>query len=96
MEQRQLSAMFFCDSVADARTLGFTSIADVQHHVAQKYCQGCPSRMVCFLGAIERKEPAGIWGGVSFPDGYKALQRAVRAEWPKTADVPVVLSGRVA
>ena len=52
--------------------------ADQEH--AKSICVGCPRRMECLLGAAERHERDGIWGGVCFPDEYRALRRlAARA-----------------
>jgi len=30
---------------------------------AKKYCAQCPVRVACLRGAIERREPWGVWGG---------------------------------
>jgi WhiB family redox-sensing transcriptional regulator len=37
--------------------------------LAKSYCQGCPSRQPCLAGALERAEPAGVWGGEIFDQG---------------------------
>lgn len=34
---------------------------DVEH--AKRLCQGCPTRVACLEGALERREPWGVWGG---------------------------------
>jgi WhiB family transcriptional regulator, redox-sensing transcriptional regulator len=35
--------------------------ADVE--AAKALCQGCRAREVCLQGALERREPWGVWGG---------------------------------
>jgi WhiB family transcriptional regulator, redox-sensing transcriptional regulator len=37
------------------------SPADVE--LAKSLCQPCPVRMECLAGALERREPWGVWGG---------------------------------
>lgn len=34
-----------------------------QAHAAKRVCGGCPYKAPCLLGAIERGEEHGIWGG---------------------------------
>src|SRR5258708_9947947 len=36
---------------------------------AQVLCRGCPARMACLAGALERREPWGGWGGGLFLRG---------------------------
>ena len=30
---------------------------------AKAHCLGCPARLACLAGALERREPWGVWGG---------------------------------
>jgi WhiB family transcriptional regulator, redox-sensing transcriptional regulator len=30
---------------------------------AKAMCAGCPVRLACLAGALERGEPCGVWGG---------------------------------
>ena len=30
---------------------------------AKAMCRGCPARLACLAGALERSEPWGVWGG---------------------------------
>lgn len=30
---------------------------------AKSLCRGCPARIPCLNGAVERREPWGVWGG---------------------------------
>ena len=36
---------------------------------AKLLCLACPARMVCLAGAVERREPWGVWGGELFLRG---------------------------
>ncbi|WP_375490054.1 WhiB family transcriptional regulator [uncultured Jatrophihabitans sp.] len=36
---------------------------------AKAFCAGCPARTVCLAGALERREPWGVWGGEIFERG---------------------------
>jgi WhiB family redox-sensing transcriptional regulator len=38
-------------------------------NLAKSYCQGCRRRQTCLAGALERAEPAGVWGGEIFEQG---------------------------
>jgi WhiB family transcriptional regulator, redox-sensing transcriptional regulator len=40
---------------------------DVEY--AKDLCQGCPARLACLTGALERREPWGVWGGELFLRG---------------------------
>jgi len=37
--------------------------------LAKAYCADCPVRMACLNGALERREPWGVWGGELFEHG---------------------------
>lgn len=47
---------------------------------ARHLCRSCPIRTQCYWGAVERREPAGVWGGVLFPDAWKRGMRRLRQE----------------
>lgn len=36
---------------------------------AKAMCQACPARLACLAGALERREPWGVWGGEIFERG---------------------------
>ena len=36
---------------------------------AKDLCTSCPARMACLAGALERREPWGVWGGELFLRG---------------------------
>lgn len=42
--------LFFAESPDDVET-------------AKAFCRGCPGRAACLAGALERREPWGVWGG---------------------------------
>ncbi len=37
--------------------------------LAKSLCQSCPVRTECLAGALERREPWGVWGGELFLSG---------------------------
>ena len=43
------------------------SPSDVE--LAKRLCQECPVRAECLAGALERREPWGVWGGELFQHG---------------------------
>lgn len=43
------------------------SPADVEH--AKALCVDCPVRSMCLDGALDRREPWGVWGGELFLQG---------------------------
>ena len=43
------------------------SPADVEY--AKVLCRECPARIACLAGALERREPWGVWGGELFLRG---------------------------
>ena|SRR5271170_3783713 len=40
---------------------------DVEY--AKDMCRACPARLACLAGALERREPWGVWGGELFLRG---------------------------
>lgn len=36
---------------------------------AKSLCAGCPVRLPCLAGAMQRQEPWGVWGGELFEAG---------------------------
>jgi WhiB family transcriptional regulator, redox-sensing transcriptional regulator len=51
----------------DAELWFAESPADVE--LAKAMCLDCPVRVECLNGAIERREPWGVWGGELFLQG---------------------------
>ena len=46
--------------------------------LAKAHCQPCPLRRVCLAGAIERREPHGVWGGEIFARGAIVTEKKPR------------------
>ena len=45
---------------------------------AKAYCTGCPARLACLSGALERREPWGVWGGEIFERGAIVARKRPR------------------
>ena len=63
---------------------------------AKSICATCPVILECLEGAIERREPWGVWGGQMFLNGKILATKRRRGRPPKTprpedqlADIPV-------
>ncbi|WUS68753.1 WhiB family transcriptional regulator [Kitasatospora sp. NBC_01246] len=46
---------------------------------AKMICAGCPVRAMCLADALDRREPAGIFGGLNEHERRPLLRRAARA-----------------
>ncbi len=57
--------------------------ADVE--AAKELCQGCRIRVVCLEGALERREPWGVWGGELLLRGAVVPRKRPRGR-PRKAD----------
>jgi WhiB family transcriptional regulator, redox-sensing transcriptional regulator len=53
---------------------------------AQELCHGCPVRAACLSGALQRREPWGVWGGELLLNGAVAAGKRPRGR-PRKADV---------
>jgi WhiB family redox-sensing transcriptional regulator len=51
---------------------------------AKALCRGCPARIACLSGAIERGEPWGVWGGELFLRGEVVPRKRPRGRPRKT------------
>ena len=58
------------------------SPADLE--VAKSICRDCPARLACLSGAIERREPRGVWGGEIFERGQIVARKRPRGRPRKT------------
>jgi WhiB family redox-sensing transcriptional regulator len=65
--------LFFAESPADVET-------------AKALCRGCAIRIACFSGAVERREPWGVWGGELFLRGQVVPRKRPRGR-PRKAEV---------
>src|SRR5215472_6566914 len=54
--------------------------------LAKSLCSDCPVRAQCLAGAIERREPWGVWGGELFLRGEIVPRKRARGR-PRKNDV---------
>ncbi len=54
---------------------------------AKAICSACPLRLPCLEGALARREPWGVWGGVLFDHGTPVEQKRRRGR-PRKLVVP--------
>ena len=59
------------------------SPADVEE--AKALCRDCPLRVECLAGALERREPWGVWGGELFAAGVVIPRKRPRGRPRKDA-----------
>ena len=57
------------------------SPADVEY--AKSICTACPIKADCLAGALERREPWGVWGGQLFLNGKTLAFKRKRGRPPK-------------
>ena len=65
-----LTALFFSDELQDIAA-------------AKGICALCPAMADCLEGAIERREPWGVWGGQLFLNGRILMSKRRRGRPPK-------------
>ncbi len=65
--------LFFAESPADVES-------------AKALCRDCPARLACLAGAVERREPWGVWGGELFLRGEIIPRKRPRGR-PRKTDV---------
>ena len=70
--------------VNDAELWFAESPADVEF--AKSLCRACPVREACLAGALERREPWGVWGGEIFERGAVIPRKRPRGR-PSKADL---------
>jgi WhiB family redox-sensing transcriptional regulator len=51
-------------------------------------CRGCRARLACLAGALERREPWGVWGGELLMDGAIVPHKRARGR-PRKAVVTI-------
>lgn len=66
--------LFFAESPADVEA-------------AKAVCTGCPVRQDCLTGALERREPWGVWGGELFIAGVVVPRKRPRGR-PRKHPLP--------
>jgi WhiB family redox-sensing transcriptional regulator len=52
---------------------------------AKSFCHECPARIACLSGAVERREPWGVWGGEIFENGAIVARKRPRGR-PRKLD----------
>lgn len=57
--------LFFAESPADVEA-------------AKALCRDCPVRELCLAGALQRREPWGVWGGELFVAGVVVARKRPR------------------
>ena len=67
----------------DAELWFAESPADVEH--AKALCIACPVQALCLDGALERREPWGVWGGELFLQGVVIPRKRPRGR-PRKSD----------
>jgi hypothetical protein len=86
-----MTALFFSEELQDIAR-------------AKQICAKCPVLVDCLEGAIERREPWGVWGGQLFLNGKILQSKRRRGRPPKVprpedqlpdVPIPVHLVGRV-
>ena len=60
------------------------SPSDVEY--AKSLCTACPVRLSCLSGALERREPWGVWGGELFVLGVVVPRKRPRGR-PRKSEV---------
>lgn len=60
------------------------SPADVEF--AKSLCTACPFRVACLTGALDRREPWGVWGGQLLVQGAVVARKRPRGR-PRKNDV---------
>lgn len=71
--RRENPEMFFAETPTDVE-------------LAKALCVGCPVRTQCLSGALERREPWGVWGGELFLQGAVIPRKRPRGR-PRKSDV---------
>ena len=69
---REDPELFFAESPADVE-------------LAKSLCVDCPIRSSCLAGALQRREPWGVWGGELFVQGVVVPRKRPRGRPRKDA-----------
>ena len=70
--------------VLDADLWFAESPADLER--AKAFCADCPVRTGCLAGALDRREPWGVWGGEIFSQGAIIARKRPRGR-PRKSEV---------
>ena len=74
-----MTDLFFSDEIPDILA-------------AKRICAACPVAAPCLDGAIERREPWGVWGGELFANGRILAQKRKRGRPPKNPEPGIQLT----
>ena len=74
-----------CQDGSGTLTALFFSDEEAEINLAKAICSSCPMVARCLEGALERREPAGVWGGQLFADGRVIPRKRKRGRPPKVA-----------
>jgi WhiB family transcriptional regulator, redox-sensing transcriptional regulator len=66
----------------------FFAESPVDVEAAKEVCAQCPIREACLAGALERKEPWGVWGGELLVQGIVVARKRPRGR-PRKIDLSV-------
>ncbi len=81
--QRCWEELAACRSVVNAAEVFFSEdIGDIA--TAKRICVECTVIADCLEGALERREPCGVWGGQLFMNGRMLTIKRRRGRPPKT------------
>jgi WhiB family redox-sensing transcriptional regulator len=58
---------------------------------AKHVCSSCVVQDECLTGAIERREPWGVWGGELFLNGHMVINKRRRGRPPKNRPAETML-----
>jgi WhiB family redox-sensing transcriptional regulator len=58
--------------------------------LAKALCAECPARQMCLAGALDRREPCGVWGGQIFQRGRIVNRKRPRGR-PRKNSAPVLV-----
>src|SRR3954462_4471626 len=64
----------------------FFAAAPADVELAKALCVDCPIRRACLAGALERREPWGVWGGELFVRGVIVPRKRPRGRPRKNAE----------
>lgn len=64
----------------------FFAEAPEEVELAKSLCGSCPVRGQCLAGALERREPWGVWGGELFDQGVVVPRKRPRGR-PRKSEV---------
>ena len=59
--------------------------------LAKALCVDCPVRSICLDGALERREPWGVWGGELVENGRIVANKRPRGRPPKHPRPAVII-----